>query len=501
MTRARIVFAALLTVAVAGLAGAQPLGSFRWQLQPYCNVVTMNVTGVAGVYTLEGFDDQCGAPTRAPLTGVATPNPDGTIGFGFTIVASPGGRGVQVEARLSMAGLGGPWSDSDGHTGTLAFNRSIGGSPRPSPVAGPVIPSVFHLRTDGGFVAGGSATVGTIPASGPGRRLMWHPRKAAFRVGETVSARWDDAQVGEHSAAFGYETAAHGAGSIAAGTTSVAHGASSVAMGFASVAQGEASVAIGQRAMATGSASVALGDQAEAAGTAGTALGYRSAANGFGSVAAGYHAVATREGSVALGGSSALAVGTLADGIGAVALGTGHSAAGQFSTTLGTFASTSPGAAGSFVYGDRSTPNTVQSFSPNEFVVRAAGGTYLYSNAALNAGVKLAPGASAWSALSDANSKENFRDLDGAAVLARLARMPIREWNYKAQSAGVRHVGPTAQDFHAAFGLGEDPLRISTIDADGIALVAVQALTRENDTLKAALAALLARVERLEAQR
>jgi hypothetical protein len=77
----------------------------------------------------------------------------------------------------------------------------------------------------------------------------------------------------------------------------------------------------------------------------------------------------------------------------------------------------------------------------------------------------------------------------------------IREWNYKAQAAGIRHVGPTAQDFHAAFGLGEDPLRISTIDADGIALAAVQALTRENDTLRAALAALLARVERLEAQR
>ena len=48
--------------------------------------------------------------------------------------------------------------------------------------------------------------------------------------------------------------------------------------------------------------------------------------------------------------------------------------------------------------------------------------------------------------------------------------MSIREWNYKAQHATIRHVGPTAQDFHAAFGLGEDPLRISTIDADGIAL-------------------------------
>jgi hypothetical protein len=60
--------------------------------------------------------------------------------------------------------------------------------------------------------------------------------------------------------------------------------------------------------------------------------------------------------------------------------------------------------------------------------------------------------------------------------------MPVREWSYKAQGEGIRHVGPTAQDFRAAFGLGDDPLGINTIDADGIALRAIQALearTRE----------------------
>ena len=79
--------------------------------------------------------------------------------------------------------------------------------------------------------------------------------------------------------------------------------------------------------------------------------------------------------------------------------------------------------------------------------------------------------------------------------------MSIREWNYKAQDAAIRHVGPTAQDFHAAFGLGEDPLRISTIDADGIALAGVSALARENAALKAQLAALTARLEALERAR
>jgi hypothetical protein len=61
-------------------------------------------------------------------------------------------------------------------------------------------------------------------------------------------------------------------------------------------------------------------------------------------------------------------------------------------------------------------------------------------------------------------------------VLTRIAAMPVTEWSYKAQDAAIRHIGPTAQDFHAAFGLGEDPLRIGTLDADGVALAGVKAL-------------------------
>jgi hypothetical protein len=117
--------------------------------------------------------------------------------------------------------------------------------------------------------------------------------------------------------------------------------------------------------------------------------------------------------------------------------------------------------------------------------------------------VELRPGAGAWSVVSDVAMKENFRDLDGGDVLAKIAAMPIREWNYKTQDAGIRHVGPTAQDFHAAFGLGEARTRINTIDADGVALAAVKALearTREeNSLLKAQLAALQSRLDQLEA--
>lgn len=57
----------------------------------------------------------------------------------------------------------------------------------------------------------------------------------------------------------------------------------------------------------------------------------------------------------------------------------------------------------------------------------------------------------------------------------------------------------TAQDFHAAFGLGEDPLRISTIDADGLALRAIQALEARTRELMVENGALRQRLERIEA--
>ena len=59
--------------------------------------------------------------------------------------------------------------------------------------------------------------------------------------------------------------------------------------------------------------------------------------------------------------------------------------------------------------------------------------------------------------------------VNGQAVLARLAEVPITTWNYETQDPTIRHMGPMAQDFHAAFGLGESERHIPTIDADGVA--------------------------------
>jgi hypothetical protein len=109
--------------------------------------------------------------------------------------------------------------------------------------------------------------------------------------------------------------------------------------------------------------------------------------------------------------------------------------------------------------------------------VRAVGGVQFWSS--LVGGVRLDPGSTSWSSLSDRNSKEHFASVDGQALLARLNTIPILTWNWRAQDSSIRHMGPMAQDFYAAFGLGENDKYISTVDADGVALAAIQALYRQ----------------------
>ena len=62
--------------------------------------------------------------------------------------------------------------------------------------------------------------------------------------------------------------------------------------------------------------------------------------------------------------------------------------------------------------------------------------------------------------------------------------MPVRIWNYKSQSEAIQHIGPTSQDFYAAFGVGADSLRITTVDADGVALAAVKALLEKIEKME-----------------
>ena len=76
-----------------------------------------------------------------------------------------------------------------------------------------------------------------------------------------------------------------------------------------------------------------------------------------------------------------------------------------------------------------------------------------------------------------------------ADVLARVEQLPISRWQYR-DTEGVDHIGPMAQDFYSAFGLGASETSISAIDTGGVALAAVKALAQENAELKTRLAAL-----------
>jgi hypothetical protein len=118
--------AALIVGLVAAPASGQTLGSFAWQLQPFCNRVTMLVVQTGGGFTLDGFDDRCGAAQRVPVRGLATLNPDGTAELGFTGIGETG-LPVHVSARLSLPAASGTWRDSQGRGGPFALGAATGG--------------------------------------------------------------------------------------------------------------------------------------------------------------------------------------------------------------------------------------------------------------------------------------------------------------------------------------------------------------------------------------
>gem|GEM_PF-7027277 len=118
-------------------------------------------------------------------------------------------------------------------------------------------------------------------------------------------------------------------------------------------------------------------------------------------------------------------------------------------------------------------------------------GYVCFSNGACidNSGVGLFP--------SDRNLKENFTELDSSQILASINNLPITKWNYKAQDPSVTHIGPVAQDFFAAFSLGSSDKSISNIDPAGIALVGIQALSKQQASTSLAISDLNLRLDDL----
>jgi hypothetical protein len=148
LTRIRAAAAVMCLALLSTSAYAQSLGTFRWQLQPFCNVITVNVTQQGGIYLVDGTDDRCGNGNQAgSAVGIANLTPLGLIGFGITTVL-PGGMPVHTEATISPSSLGGTWRDSAGNSGTFVFNPgpSATATPRPIPPGGIPPASITNVQ-------------------------------------------------------------------------------------------------------------------------------------------------------------------------------------------------------------------------------------------------------------------------------------------------------------------------------------------------------------------
>jgi hypothetical protein len=105
-----------------------------------------------------------------------------------------------------------------------------------------------------------SSDTGSTPLSGAGTRLMWIPGKQSLRAGQVTGSTWDNANIGNFSTAFGYNTEALGQYSFAAGNSNSAIGDQSAAFGYSTEATGNTSMAAGISNFASGDYSAVFGE-------------------------------------------------------------------------------------------------------------------------------------------------------------------------------------------------------------------------------------------------
>lgn len=134
----------------------QTLGTFRWQLSPYCNVLTMTVVQQGAFYVLTGLDDGCGTTTPSPVTGTAFLD-GSSVRMGLHAVA-PSGRGRSYSVAFSPTTFAGTWTDGD-DSGTFVFSPGVPtlGSPRPTTVES--VYAYGQIREDGSIRNGSSRLV------------------------------------------------------------------------------------------------------------------------------------------------------------------------------------------------------------------------------------------------------------------------------------------------------------------------------------------------------
>ncbi len=428
------------------------------------------------------------------------------IGGGFYNVASGyvsyvGGGDLNL-ATTQNATIGGGYSNTVSG-GQLIANGTIGGG-------------VFNVAT--GFAA-------TI-AGGHGNRAAGEWASMSGGGFNTASTRSATVGGGEYNAAGG------SAGTIGGGAYNTAVGASStIGGGRGNTADGAGST-IGGGGW-NGSAST--GNQARgAASTIGGGYGSLiSADGGYGVIGGGQQnvisaAVGTNLGIATIGGGYnnrvSLGGGTIAGGNSnsssgfdaSVGGGNGNLASGGGAMVPGGISNLAQGNTsfaaglraksynhGCFTWADANNFDYGCSIN-NAFTARATGGVFFVTgingSGGTTAGVTVAAGGNSWATLSDRNSKTDVAAVDNRQLLEKLAQVPITSWRYKTQDSDIRHIGPMAQDFRAAFGLGEDDTHINTIDTDGVSLAAIQGLYEISQEKDAQIARQQGQVEVLEAQ-
>ncbi len=296
-------------------------------------------------------------------------------------------------------------------------------------------------------IGGGEANT----AAGTRATISGGHRNSAIQLDATVSggarntAGGTHATVGggSHNEAGGRDaTVGGGSNNSAGGThTTVAGGAGNDASGFGSTVGG-------------GAGNLASENHATVAG-------------GLGNEAAGVHATVG-------GGTGNRATGAYATVPGGLL----NEAAAPHSLAAGQRARVAAEHTGAILFADSSAAD-FHSVAADEFAVRATGGlrfvTGLDEHGSAASGVILHSGSGAWSSLSSRVAKAGVRPVDPTAVLAFVTQLPISTWHYRGQDASIQHMGPMAEDL-ALLGLGEDDRTISSIDADGVSLAAIQGL-------------------------
>ncbi len=172
-------------------------------------------------------------------------------------------------------------------------------------------------------------TPGPPPAEGIGRRMMWYPNKAAFRVGYVSSQDWDKDSIGNYSFASGYNSRAKGLNSTAMGFGNKAEGNYSTALGYGNASSGSTATVFGLNNISSGNISTALGNGTTSSNDVSTAMGYQTIASGYFSTAMGRGTIASATSSISMGEN------TTASGYASTAMGSYTVASGSQSTAIG----------------------------------------------------------------------------------------------------------------------------------------------------------------------